>query len=143
MSELVRIGSPEWDVLTERRAALIRKKNHEGLSDHEWAEYERLQMGSRASIEAAFPPCVDPTEQGGEPVSGIDIRSLTEAELRGRLWRAVAERDRLRAELAEQKRLNLKLAERLRACSEVLGRASERGRVCGCQQQPRAEGGEG
>ena len=56
MSELVRIGSPEWDVLTERRAALIRKKNHEGLSDHEWAEYERLQMVSRASIEAAFPP---------------------------------------------------------------------------------------
>ena len=43
--------------------------------------------------------------------------------------------DRLRAELAEQKRINLQLADRLAACSQVLGRAAERGRVCGCQTQ--------
>ena len=42
--------------------------------------------------------------------------------------------DRLRAELAEQKRANLALAERLAACSEVLGRAAEKGRACGCQE---------
>ena len=40
----------------------------------------------------------------------------------------------LRAELAEQKAANLALAERLAACSQVLGRAAERGKVCGCQQ---------
>ena len=34
----------------------------------------------------------------------------------------------------EQKRLNLELARRLAACSEVLSKAAERGKVCKCQQ---------
>ena len=42
--------------------------------------------------------------------------------------------DRLRAELAGQKAANLALAERLAACSAVLSKAAERGKVCGCQQ---------
>lgn len=46
--------------------------------------------------------------------------------------RLVAEVRRLRAELAEQKRTNLQLAERLAACSQVLGKAAERGKVCVC-----------
>lgn len=49
---------------------------------------------------------------------------------------AVAElrvqRDAMQAELAEQKELNLQLAERLAACSEVLGKAAGRGKVCQC-----------
>ena len=52
------------------------------------------------------------------------------------VWRVrdvLVERDRLRAELEQQKQLNLQLAERLSACSQVLGRAAERGKVCGCQ----------
>ena len=47
---------------------------------------------------------------------------------------ALNERDRLRAELDEQKAANIALAERLTACSQVLGRTAERGKVCGCQQ---------
>ena len=39
-------------------------------------------------------------------------------------------------ELAEQKRVNLKLAERLAACSEVLGRAAGRVKVCQCSVTP-------
>jgi len=31
---------------------------------------------------------------------------------------------------------NLALAERLAACSAVLGKAAERGKVCGCQTTP-------
>ena len=51
------------------------------------------------------------------------------AEVR-RLRQEVAE---LREQLAGQKAINLRLAERLRACSEVLGKAAERGRVCECE----------
>ena len=76
-------------------------------------------------------------------MSGIE---LSEEEvifyLRSSLQSVRAERNRLMEELAEQKRLNLKLADRLAKCSEVLGRAAEK-RACGCQQQPRVEGGEG
>lgn len=46
--------------------------------------------------------------------------------------RLMAEVLRLRAELAEQKRVNVQLAERLCACSEVLGMAARRGKVCQC-----------
>ncbi len=45
----------------------------------------------------------------------------------------------LLAELAEQKATNLALAERLAACSAVLSRAAERGKVCECQKQGGAE----
>ena len=54
------------------------------------------------------------------------------------VWRVrevLVERDRLRVELETQRRLNLQLAERLAACSQALGRAAEKGRVCGCQTQ--------
>jgi hypothetical protein len=39
----------------------------------------------------------------------------------------------LLAEVVELRELNVRLADRLAACSEVLGRAAERGKVCGCQ----------
>ena len=55
---------------------------------------------------------------------------MTDAEIMA----ALNERDRLRAELDEQKAANLALAERLAACSAVLSKAAERGKVCGCQQ---------
>ncbi len=62
--------------------------------------------------------------------------------LRAELERVQADRRELREELGivardltEQKQLNLQLAERLAACSQVLGRAAEKGRVCGCQTQ--------
>lgn len=41
---------------------------------------------------------------------------------------------RLVAEIRRQRVLNMELAERLAACSSVLGRAAERGKVCECQQ---------
>ena len=47
----------------------------------------------------------------------------------------------LRAELAEQKAANIALAERLAACSEVLGKAAERGKVCGCQEKDKTSFG--
>jgi len=62
--------------------------------------------------------------------------------LRVKLERVQADRRDLREELGmvarevtEQKQLNLQLAERLAACSQVLGRAAEKGRVCGCQTE--------
>ena len=41
---------------------------------------------------------------------------------------------RLRRELAEQKAATIALAERIAACSAVLGKAAERGKVCDCQR---------
>jgi len=54
-----------------------------------------------------------------------DLSETTYTEL-------VAEVRRLRAVIGEQVTLNLQLADRLAACSAVLGRAAERGRVCAC-----------
>lgn len=48
---------------------------------------------------------------------------------------ASAEIKRLEVELEQQRQLNLQLAERLAACSQVLGRAAEKSRVRGCQEQ--------
>ena len=50
----------------------------------------------------------------------------------GEMRRLEAEVRRLRAEVAEQKRANVQLAERLASCSEVLGQAAGRGKVCQC-----------
>ena len=41
------VGTPEWGLMNQRRAELIRKKNRQGLSPEEQAEYERLQRLSR------------------------------------------------------------------------------------------------
>jgi len=49
------VGTPEWGRMNQRRAALIRKKNRQGLSPEEQAEYERLQRLSREALEAQFP----------------------------------------------------------------------------------------
>lgn len=49
------LDSPEWATKNARRAALIRKKNREGLAPAEWAEFEDLQLTARALVEAASP----------------------------------------------------------------------------------------
>jgi hypothetical protein len=46
------IDSREWDQLCQRRAALIYKKNRQGLSDEERTEYERLEKIVDATMEA-------------------------------------------------------------------------------------------
>jgi GNAT superfamily N-acetyltransferase len=61
----IAVGTPEWDELTERRAALIDKMYSpgQGLTDEEQAEYERLQQRSRAAIDRAYPrPKLAPDE---------------------------------------------------------------------------------
>ena len=69
-----------------------------------------------------------PDAKAGEDAGcGCDMHTAVTAAA----W-AAGEMRRMRAELAEQKQLNLQLAERLAACSQVLGRAAERGKVCGC-----------
>lgn len=82
---------------------------------------------------------------GCDMLEAVDAAELVAAEIKrlrveldtvADVWRVrdvLVERDRLRAELEQQKQLNLQLAERLSACSQVLGRAAERGKVCGCQ----------
>ncbi len=52
--QAIMVGTREWDELTERRAELIYKKNRQGLTETEAAEYERLQRLSRASVARAF-----------------------------------------------------------------------------------------
>ncbi len=53
----IAVGSPEWNVLTDRRAALITKMYAPGqeLTVDEKAEFDRLQQISRATIDHAFP----------------------------------------------------------------------------------------
>ena len=60
----------EWASLNRRRAELIRKKHHKGLSSDELAEYERLQHLSQAALERAFPA---PTV-GDEALARIEAR---------------------------------------------------------------------
>jgi hypothetical protein len=63
--EVTTIGTPEWDALTRRRAALINKMYipGEGLTAEEQVEYEKLQELCRAAIDRAFPrPRLEPDE---------------------------------------------------------------------------------
>jgi hypothetical protein len=63
--EAITVGTPQWDALTQRRAALINKMYSpgEGLTAEEQAEYEKLQELSRAAIDRAFPrPRLEPDE---------------------------------------------------------------------------------
>ncbi|HJZ53882.1 MAG TPA: hypothetical protein VKE74_02930 [Gemmataceae bacterium] len=53
--DAIAVGTPEWDRLTQRRAELIHKKNRQGLTDAERAEFDRLQQLSRAAIARTFP----------------------------------------------------------------------------------------
>ena len=68
LANVIAVGSPEWDRLTARRAELIYKKNREGLTDAECAEFEHLQQLSRAAVARAFPP---PGPDSGES-SGVN-----------------------------------------------------------------------
>lgn len=67
------------------------------------------------------------SKAGEDAGCGCDLHTAVTAAA----W-AADEMRRLRAELAEQKQLNLQLANRLAACSQVLSRAAERGKVCVC-----------
>lgn len=49
------LRSAEWDALTNRRAELIYKKNRQGLTPEENAEFFRLQKRSREAVALAFP----------------------------------------------------------------------------------------
>jgi GNAT superfamily N-acetyltransferase len=51
----VDVGTKAWDELTQRRAELIYKKNRNGLTDEERAEFEQLQTRSREAIARTFP----------------------------------------------------------------------------------------
>jgi hypothetical protein len=52
------IGTEEWGVMNRRRSELIRKKNRQGLTAEERAEFERLQRLCFAAIDERFPPPV-------------------------------------------------------------------------------------
>ncbi len=61
----ITVGTPQWDDLTARRAALIDKMYTPGqsLTAEEESEYEQLQRLSRAAIEQSFPrPKLEPQE---------------------------------------------------------------------------------
>ena len=61
----ITVGTPQWDELTARRAALIDKMFSPGqeLTEEEKAEFERLQRLSREAIDRAFPrPRLAPEE---------------------------------------------------------------------------------
>ena len=60
------VNTPEWDVLTARRAYLIGKKNTPGcvLTSDEEAEFERLQRASWETVERTFPlPRMSPEDR--------------------------------------------------------------------------------
>ncbi len=62
-NEVIEVGSADWHKLTERRAELIHKKNRQGLTEPELAEYEQLQQLSREAINRTFPrPKLSPDE---------------------------------------------------------------------------------
>jgi hypothetical protein len=50
------VGTEEWGVMNRRRSELIRKKNRQGLTAEERAEFERLQRLCFAAIDERFPP---------------------------------------------------------------------------------------
>jgi len=54
------IGTREWGLMNRRRAALIRKKNRQGLTIDENAEFERLQLLCFSALEQSTPgPLID------------------------------------------------------------------------------------
>jgi GNAT superfamily N-acetyltransferase len=50
----IEVGSEAWLAVTQRRAELIFKKNRDGLTESERAEFDRLQQISRATIAKKF-----------------------------------------------------------------------------------------
>ena len=50
------IGTEEWGAMNRRRSELIHKKNRQGLTADERAEFERLQRLCFAAIDERFPP---------------------------------------------------------------------------------------
>ncbi len=51
-------GTEKWGLMNRRRSELIHKKNRQGLTAEEQAEFERLQRLCFAAIEEKFPPPV-------------------------------------------------------------------------------------
>jgi hypothetical protein len=52
------VGTEEWGLMNQRRSELIRKKNRQGLTADERAEFERLQYLCLSAIREKFPPPV-------------------------------------------------------------------------------------
>ena len=52
----VEVGTPEYLRLNTRRAELIHKKNRDGLTDAEQAEYEHLDRVVAAAVARRCPP---------------------------------------------------------------------------------------
>ncbi len=54
------VGTREWGLMNQRRAALIRKKNRQGLTADENGEFERLQHLCFSALEQSTPgPIID------------------------------------------------------------------------------------
>jgi hypothetical protein len=52
------VGTERWGLMNRRRSELIRKKNRQGLTADERAEFERLQRLCLSAIREKFPPPV-------------------------------------------------------------------------------------
>lgn len=50
------VGTEEWGLMNRRRSELIHKKNRQGLTAEEQAEFERLQHLCLSAIREKFPP---------------------------------------------------------------------------------------
>ena len=50
------VGTEEWSLMNRRRSELIHKKNRQGLTPDEQAEFERLQRLCLSAIRERFPP---------------------------------------------------------------------------------------
>ena len=62
------VGTPEWGIMNQRRAELIRKDIRGELTEAEREEYEVLQRLSLAAVDAAFPlrPNLQPANNNSE-----------------------------------------------------------------------------
>ena len=52
------VGAEEWGLMNRRRSEAIRKKNRQGLTANERAEFERLQHLCLSAIREKLPPPV-------------------------------------------------------------------------------------
>jgi GNAT superfamily N-acetyltransferase len=67
-------GTEAWGLMNRRRAELIRKKNREGLSNEERAEYEALQRQVQRTLERKYPA----PSTWGERIAQIEEQLRTE-----------------------------------------------------------------
>lgn len=68
-------GTPEWSNLNLQRVALTRKKNREGLTPEENAEFEQFQSLFRKALEIHYPAAVD-----DDHLEQIEARVMKTAE---------------------------------------------------------------